>query len=73
MHDRPLAFPVRREGVASLKRKPTWVYASSANTAIVHAGYDLLPGSLKARMNVKGNAMWDTLAGELNFAFERRA
>ena len=45
---------------------------SSANTAIVHAGYDPLPGSLKARMNVKGNAMWDTLAGELNFAFERR-
>ncbi len=45
---------------------------SSANTAIVHAGYDPLPGSLKAAMNVKGNAMWDTLAGELNFAFERR-
>lgn len=45
---------------------------SSANTAIVHAGYDPLPGSLKARMNVKGNPMWDQLAGELNFAFERR-
>lgn len=46
--------------------------ASSANTAIVHAGYDPLPGSLKARMNVLGNAMFDQLAGELNFAFERR-
>lgn len=45
---------------------------SSANTAIVHAGYDPLPGSLKARMNVTGNEMWDKLAGELNFAFERR-
>jgi glycerol-3-phosphate dehydrogenase len=46
--------------------------ASAANTAIVHAGYDPLPGSLKAVMNVAGNAMWDTLAGELNFPFERR-
>lgn len=46
--------------------------ASSANTAIVHAGYDPLPGSLKARMNVAGNQMWDQLSGELNFPFERR-
>ena len=45
---------------------------SSANTAIVHAGYDPMPGSLKAKMNVRGNPMWDQLAGELNFAFERR-
>lgn len=46
--------------------------ASSANTAIVHAGYDPVPGSLKATMNIAGNKMWDTLAGELNFPFERR-
>jgi len=46
--------------------------SSSANTAIVHAGYDPLPGTLKARLNVKGNAMWDQLAGELNFPYERR-
>lgn len=46
--------------------------ASSANTAIVHAGYDPLPGSLKARMNITGNLMWDQLSGELNFPFERR-
>lgn len=46
--------------------------SSSANTAIVHAGYDPLPGSLKARMNVAGNMMWDQLSGELNFPFERR-
>ncbi len=46
--------------------------ASSANTAIVHAGYDPVPGSLKAVMNVAGNKMWDTLAGELDFPFERR-
>ena len=46
--------------------------ASSANSAIVHAGYDPVPGTLKAKMNLLGNAMWDTLAGELNFPFERR-
>ena len=46
--------------------------ATAANTAIVHAGYDPLPGSLKARMNVSGNQMWDQLSGELNFPFERR-
>jgi glycerol-3-phosphate dehydrogenase len=46
--------------------------ASSANTAIVHAGYDPVPGSLKAVMNVAGNRMWDELAGDLAFPFERR-
>lgn len=46
--------------------------ASSANSAIVHAGYDPIPGTLKAKMNVLANAMWDNLAGELNIPFERR-
>ncbi|KPL23008.1 MAG: FAD-dependent oxidoreductase [Anaerolineae bacterium SM23_84] len=46
--------------------------ATAANTAIIHAGYDPVPGSLKAVMNVVGNKMWDTLAGELNIPFERR-
>jgi glycerol-3-phosphate dehydrogenase len=46
--------------------------ASSANSAIVHAGYDPLPGTLKAKLNVQANPMWDNLAGELNFPFERR-
>jgi glycerol-3-phosphate dehydrogenase len=46
--------------------------ASSANSAIVHAGYDPLPGTLKAVLNVQANAMWDTLAGELGIPFSRR-
>jgi len=46
---------------------------SSANTAIVHAGYDPIPGTLKAELNVKGNKMWDTLAGELNIPLKERA
>lgn len=46
--------------------------ASSANSAIVHAGYDPMPGTLKASLNVQANPLWDQLAGELNFPFERR-
>ncbi|MFZ5974506.1 MAG: NAD(P)/FAD-dependent oxidoreductase [Bacillota bacterium] len=44
---------------------------SSANSGIVHAGYDPKPGTLKARFNVKGNLMFDKLAEELEFAFHR--
>lgn len=45
---------------------------TSSNTAIIHAGYDPVPGTLKAEMNVRGNKLWDTLAAELNIPFERR-
>ncbi len=44
---------------------------SKANSAIIHAGYDAEPGSLKARLNVTGNAMMDALAEELDFSFKR--
>ncbi len=46
--------------------------ASSANSGIIHAGYDPLPGTLKAQMNVLGNPMWDALSGELGFEYDRR-
>lgn len=44
---------------------------SKANTAIVHAGYDSLPGSLRARLVVRGNRMFDQLCQELDVPFER--
>lgn len=44
---------------------------TKANTAIVHAGYDAKPGSLKAKLNVAGNALFDQVCGELDVAFER--
>lgn len=44
---------------------------SKANSAIVHAGYDAVPGSLKARFNVQGNAMMGDLSKELDFEFLR--
>lgn len=39
---------------------------SKANSAIVHAGYDAKPGSLKAKMNVRGNEMMTSLARDLD-------
>ncbi len=44
---------------------------SAANTALIHPGYDPLPGSLKAKLNVAANPLWDNLAGELNIEFKR--
>ena len=45
---------------------------SKANSAIVHAGYDAETGSLKAKLNVRGNELMGELAGELDFPFERK-
>lgn len=44
---------------------------SKANSAIVHAGFDATPGTLKARLNVRGNEMMDELSKELDFPFKR--
>ncbi|MDR2933395.1 MAG: NAD(P)/FAD-dependent oxidoreductase [Oscillospiraceae bacterium] len=44
---------------------------SKANSAIVHAGYDAKPGTMKARMNMLGNPMFDALSRELDFPFKR--
>ena len=44
---------------------------SKANSAIVHAGYDCKPGSMMAKMNVRGNAMMEQLSKDLDFPFRR--
>ncbi len=44
---------------------------SKANSAIVHAGYDAATGSLKAKLNVRGNRMMGRLAEELDIPFRR--
>lgn len=44
---------------------------SKANSAIIHAGFDATPGTLKARLNVRGNEMMDTIAKELDVPFTR--
>ena len=44
---------------------------SKANSAIVHAGFDAQPGSRMAPLNVRGNAMMDQLAKDLDVPFKR--
>lgn len=44
---------------------------TKANTAIVHAGYDAKPNSLKAQLNLAGNRQYDTLCDELDVEFIR--
>ena len=44
---------------------------SKANSGIVHAGHDAVPGSLKAKLNVRGNQMMAELSGKLDFAYRQ--
>jgi Predicted dehydrogenase len=45
--------------------------ASRANSGIVHAGYDCVPNTLKAKFNVLGNAMYPRLTAELDVPFKK--
>ncbi len=44
--------------------------ATRANSAIVHAGYDPVPGTNKAIYNVKGAAMYEQLCKELDVVYK---
>ncbi|WP_350342734.1 NAD(P)/FAD-dependent oxidoreductase [Proteinivorax tanatarense] len=44
---------------------------TKANSAIIHAGYDPKVGSLKAKLNLRGNAMYDQITKELGVPFKR--
>lgn len=44
---------------------------SKANSAIIHAGFDAKPDTLKGKLNAKGNLMFDKLSKELDFPFKR--
>ncbi|MCD5414984.1 MAG: NAD(P)/FAD-dependent oxidoreductase [Clostridiales bacterium] len=45
--------------------------ATKANSAIIHAGYDALPNTIKAKTNAEGNAMFDQLCVDLSVPFSR--
>lgn len=45
--------------------------ATRANSAIVHAGFDAKPGSLKAKLNVRGSEMMEELSRELGVKYNR--
>ena len=44
---------------------------SKANSAIVHAGFDAEPGSLKAKFNVEGSRRMEALSRELDFEYRK--
>ena len=44
---------------------------SMANSAIVHSGYDPVPGTLKAKLNVLGNKMFPNVCKDLEVEFEQ--
>ncbi len=44
---------------------------SKANSGIVHAGFDAAPGSLKAKMNIRGSQMMEELSRKLDFPYKR--
>lgn len=44
---------------------------SKANSAIIHAGFDAEPGSLKAKFNVEGSRRMEALSRELDFEYRK--
>lgn len=44
---------------------------TKANSAIVHAGYDATEGTLKAKLNVRGNELYEEICKELHVPFKR--
>ncbi|MGL5693100.1 MAG: NAD(P)/FAD-dependent oxidoreductase [Peptostreptococcaceae bacterium] len=44
---------------------------TKANSAIVHGGFDAKEGSLKARLNVRGNELYPKMCEELNVEFKQ--
>ncbi len=44
---------------------------SKANSGIVHSGYDAKPGTMKAKMNLRGNALMEQLSKDLDFPYRK--
>lgn len=61
-----------RLGTVLIEKEPDVADCTTkANSAIIHAGYDAKPGTLKARFNALGNPMYDKLCEELDVPFKR--
>lgn len=58
--------------IAVLEKEPdVGNVTTMANSAIIHSGYDPVPGTLKAKFNVLGNKMMDKLCEELDVEMKR--
>ncbi len=44
---------------------------TKANTALIHAGYNADPNTLKGQLNMKGNKLFDQIAKDLHVPFKR--
>ncbi len=44
---------------------------TKANSAIIHAGYDPVPGTLTAKLNVEGNAMTEEICAKLSVPYKK--
>ena len=69
-----VARNLRRWNISTLlveKEEDVCTGITRANSAIVYAGYDNRPGSLKAAMTVRGNANMQQLCDELEVPFSR--
>lgn len=44
---------------------------TKANSAIIHAGFDAVPGTLKAKLNVRGSELMEGIAQELGVKYRR--
>jgi len=69
-----VARNLRRWNISTLlveKEEDVCTGITRANSAIVYAGYDNRPGSLKAAMTVRGNANIQQLCDELEVPFSR--
>jgi len=61
-----------RLSVAVLEREADVTFGvSKANSGIVHAGFHHAPGTLKARLELRGNLLFDSLHADLGFPFSR--
>jgi len=62
----------RYEGKVAVLEKASDVCegTSKANSGIVHAGFDAIPGTKKAFFNVKGSKKMESLSKELDFAYK---
>ena len=66
------ALSRRQAGVLVLERENDVAMGTTkANSAIVHAGYDPEPGTLMARLNVRGSAMMEDLCRRLSVGYRR--
>lgn len=58
-------------GIILEKEADVSMGTSKANSAIVHAGYDAMPGTLIAKLNVKGSEIMENLCKELHVPYKK--